>query len=210
MPAGWVHQVHSLIEFGLPYATVHSRKDWFSRRSPGLCHRQVGHRKYQSFGKSWSFDRPFSNRDEIRVDRIAQWKGPIIAEEFMVSVSHDLDDRVWDFDGTARDERAFRRKRWEGFCAWLILNPAVLKAWAQVDVLAGRIHRVIDGVEVWKHDPELIPAYAVLLRRVRFVLSRDRMLREVVAAYDQSNAAAALSNNAFESRRSASAVQRER
>lgn len=210
MPAGWVHQVHSLIEFGLPYAAVHSRKDWFSRRSPGLCHRQVGHRKYQSFGRSWSFDRPFSSRDERRVDRIAQWKGPTIAEEFMVSASHDLDDRVWDFDGAARDERAFRRKCWEGFCAWLILNPAVLKAWAQVDVLAGRIHRIIDGVEVWEHDPELIPAYTALLGRVRFVRSRDRMLREAVAAYDRSNTATALSNNAFESRRSASADQRER
>src|SRR3972149_6294557 len=156
MASGWVHQVHSLIAFGLPYSHVHSRKDSHSQRSPGLRHRRFRHRKYQTCGETWDFDGPYSERHKAQVERIRRWKGPALAERYMVSASHDVDDKVWDFDDSPRDERAFRRKYWEGFCAWLVLNPAALKAWAQVDVVAGRIHRVIDDVEVWEGESELI------------------------------------------------------
>jgi hypothetical protein len=81
-----------------------------------------------------------------------------------------------------------------------VLNPDVLKSWAGVDVVAGRIHRVIDGVEVWEDEPTLRPAYAVLYDRVCFLVRRNRSLREALVEYGSSDVAA-LSNIASEAQR---------
>lgn len=185
MARGLVHEVHSLVAFGLPYRHVHARKDAFSRRSPGLRHRRVKHRKYQAFGKTWDFRDPYPAKAQRQVERIVRWKGPDRAEEYMASVSHDVDDKSWDFDGTTRVERFAIRKYWESFCAWLVLNPDILKSWAGVDVAAGRIHRVIDGVEVWEEEPKLAGAYATLYNRVCFLIRRDRTLRNALVKYGQ-------------------------
>ena len=178
-----VHEVHSLIAFGLPYSHIHAKKDAFSQRSPGLRHRQVRHRKYRQFGDTWSFSDPSPRGEDDRVGRIAKWKGDIKAEEYMVSKAHDLDDRCWDRDDISRAERLRVRRYWESFCAWLVINPDVLKAWAQVDVIEGRIHRVIDGVEVWEEEPTLRAAYFALYNRVCFLIRCKRALREALVEY---------------------------
>lgn len=186
MPVNWVHQALSLIAFGLPYASVHRRKDAYSRKVPGSRHRAVRHRKYQAYGRSWDFDTLHRAHDADHLQRVTRWKGPVISEQFQVSVAHDIDDRLWDYDDSPLTERPFRRKCLEAWCAWLVLNPSVLRAWAHVDVLGGRIHRVIDGAEIWEEEPELIPAYEALRRQVLFVLRCDRRLREGVVAFQQS------------------------
>ncbi len=183
MASRLVHEVHSLIAFGLPYSHVHAKKDAYSQRKPGLRHRDLRHRRYQAFGKTWDLNDPFREADHLRSRRVLQWKGPRIAEEYMASMAHDLDDRTWDFDGKPRPERAAIRKYWESFCAWLILNQDVLRSWAGVDVVAGRIHRVIDGVDVWEEEPTLVVAYSALQNRVRFLIRCDMALREALVKY---------------------------
>lgn len=178
-----VHEVHSLIAFGLPYSRVHARKDAFSQRWPGIKHRKVKHHKYQMFGRTWDFSDPFPENESARVTRIVRWKGVELAEEYMVSVAHDVDDRTWDFEGSSSDDRAAIRKYWESLCAWLVLSPHILKSWARVDVMAGKIHRVVDRVEVWEDEPALIPAYLALRNRVGFLVRRDKRLREALVKY---------------------------
>ena len=195
-----VHEVHSLVAFGLPYGHVHAKKDVFSQKAPGVRHRQVRHRKYQSFGRTWNFSGPFPAHENHRIQRIARWKGDIRAEEYMVSQAHDFDDRCWDREDIPRTERAAVRRYWESLCAWLVLNPDVLKCWGGVDVVAGRIHRVIDGVEVWEDEPTLPPAYAALYNRVCFLIRRNKALRDALVecgGFDR----AALSNIACTRRR---------
>ena len=181
MASRLVHEVHSLIAFGLPYGHVHARKDAFSQKVPGIRHRKVRHRKYRLFGHTWDFSNPFPPSEDHRIERIARWKGDVRAEEYMVSIAHDLDDRCWDREDIPRAERAAVRKYWESLCAWLVLNPEILKSWAGVDVVTGRIHRVIDGIDVWEEEPTLRPAYAALYNRVCFLICRDRALREALA-----------------------------
>jgi len=200
MASRLVHEVHSLVAFGLPYTHVHAKKDAFSRKAPGIRHRQVKHRKYRLFGCTWDFEDPFPAHENHRIERIARWKGDVRAEEYMVSNAHDLDDRCWDREDIPRAERGAVRRYWESLCAWLVLNPDVLKSWAGVDVVAGRIHRVIDGVEVWEDEPTLRPAYAVLYDRVCFLVRRNRSLREALVEYGSSDVAA-LSNIASEAQR---------
>lgn len=195
-----VHEVHSLIAFGLPYSHVHAKKDAFSQEAPGIRHRQVRHRKYQQFGHTWDFSDPFPKSEAHRIKRIADWKGKIKAEEYMVSKAHDLDDRCWDREDIPPVERASIRRYWESLCAWLVLNPEVLKSWAGVDVVAGRIHRVIEGVKVWEEEPTLRPAYAALYNRVCFLVRRNRALREALVEYGGFDLAA-LSNIACTRRR---------
>ena len=182
MASRLVHAVHSLIAFGLPYEHIHARKDSFSQRRPGGRHRAVRHRKYQQLGSEWDFADAYTPDWQHRLERIGRWKGTALAEAYQVSTAHDLDDKVWDFEDRARSERAAVRKYWEGVCAWLVLNPEILKTWGGVDVVAGRIHRVIDGAEVWEPEPGLSAAYASLRRHVEFLLRVDRRLREALQA----------------------------
>ena len=183
MPNKLVHGVHALIAFGQPYSHVHKRKDAFSQRMPGARHRQVKHRKYQAFGRTWDFTYPFATNECRQIERVRRWKGTAVAEEYMASLSHDVDDRIWDFDGISRSERAAIRNYWEAFCAWLILNPDILKEWAGVNVMEGRVLRLIDGVEVWEDEPALIGAYAALYNHVRFLIRCKAALRTTLTEY---------------------------
>lgn len=183
MPNRLIHEVHALIAYGRPYSQVHRTKDAFSQRAPGMKHRSVKHRKYNAFGITWCLDNAFSLREKRSIERIAQWKGPEVAEKYMVSLSHDVEDKIWDFDGVPTDQRREIRKYWEALCVWLVLNPEYLKTWAGVDVVAGRIQRLVGAVELWEDEPALIDEYSALYKRVCFLLTRSKKLREAIHTY---------------------------
>lgn len=183
MASKFVHDVLSLIIFGLPYDEVHARKDSFSQLAPGIIHRKVRHRKYQAYQKTWNMEAPFSHEENRSIKRVLAWKGADIAEEYMASLSHDVQDRVWDYPEISADERAAVRLYWEAFCVWLVLNPDLLKSWAGVDVISGRVCREVDGVSIWQEEPALIGAYAALFNRANFLLRRKNALRETLQRY---------------------------
>jgi hypothetical protein len=160
MARGFVHAALDLIAFGRTYAPIHKTKDAFALRVPGLRHREIGHDWYQNFGRGWDFDDPFpeSRRKDIR--QILLHRGPDFSEEAMASDAHDLLDRTW--DNLSKPDREF----WEGFFVWLLYRPGLLESWAGVDVLRGRVARVIDGKEVWENSPEIVSEYRDLRRRV--------------------------------------------
>jgi hypothetical protein len=183
MASRFVHDMLSLIIFGLPYDEVHARKDSFSQCAPGIIHRRVRHKKYQAYEKTWNMDTPFSDRENRSIKRVSDWKGADVAEKYMASLSHDIQDRVWDYPEMSGDERAAVRLYWEAFCVWLVLNPDLLKSWAGVDVISGRVCRTMDGVSIWQEEPTLMGAYAALLNRANFLLRRKTALRETLGKY---------------------------
>jgi hypothetical protein len=179
MASKFVHDVLSLIIFGLPYDDVHARKDSFSQLAPGIIHRKVRHRKYQAYQKTWNMEAPFSHEENRSIRRVLAWKGADIAEKYMASLSHDVQDRVWDYPEISAVERAAVRLYWEAFCVWLVLNPDLLKSWAGVDVISGQVCRTVDGISIWQQEPTLIGAYVVLFNRANFLLRRKTGLREL-------------------------------
>jgi hypothetical protein len=101
--------------------------------------------------------------------------GADVAEEQMSSDSHDLIDRRW--DELSKEQRLY----WEGLFAWLVFHPEVLERWAEVDVIRGRIRRVVNGNEVWEDAPEIVPEY----KRLRREVSRHQKwrLRSLLACF---------------------------
>ena len=79
----------------------------------------------------------------------------------MAYVDHDYIDRTWD------DLSDLERKYWEGFFTYVLFSPKILKEWAGVDVLEGKIQRIINGSEVWENCPELKREYERLLNYVK-------------------------------------------
>jgi hypothetical protein len=183
MASKFVHDVLSLIIFGLPYDEVHARKDSFSQLAPGIIHRKVRHRKYQAYQKTWNMETPFSHEENRSIKRVLAWKGADIAEKYMASLSHDVQDRLWDYPEISADERIAVRLYWEAFCVWLVRNPDLLKSWAGVDVISGQVCRTVDGISIWQQEPTLIGAYAVLFNRANFLLRRKTGLRETLQRY---------------------------
>jgi hypothetical protein len=183
MASKFVHDVLSLIIFGLPYDEVHARKDSFFQLAPGIIHRKVRHRKYQAYQKTWNMEAPFSHEENRSIKRVLAWKGADIAEKYMASLSHDVQDRVWDYPEISANERAAVRLYWEAFCVWLVLNPDLLKSWAGVDVISGQVCRTVDGISIWQDEPTLIGAYAALCNRANFLLRRKTALRETLRRY---------------------------
>ncbi|MEX2271232.1 MAG: hypothetical protein WD690_07175 [Vicinamibacterales bacterium] len=100
-------------------------------------------------------------------------------------MAHDRLDVVWDYPELSRAERRFARKYWEAFHVWIVFRPEVLKTWGGVDVLSGRVHRVIDGVEIWEDDPELKHEYRRLLRRAHILARCDRGIAFMLKTYGQ-------------------------
>lgn len=183
MASGFVHEVQTLIALGRCYPHIHQRKDEPAQRRPGLAHRRWRHRWYQAHGQKWNLDDPRSPAAAKRLDRVRRVLGPDRADEYTASLAHDHLDVVWDFAELSQAERRFMRKYWEAFHVWLVLQPALLKAWAGVDVLHGRIHRVIDDVETWEVDPEVNREYRRLLRRAHFLMRCDRGISAMLAEY---------------------------
>ncbi len=180
MARGWLHETIDLIAYGRPYHYIHKEKDAEAGRTPGLRHREVNHEWYQSFGKLWIFSDPFPNWLKNSIGSIKEPEG---AEEMMAFCSHDYIDRVWDWDLSSKPKRDRVRKYWEGFFAWLLLNPDILKKWGGVDVFEGAILREVGGATVWEDAPDIRGEYERLIRLVRFILRRDRKLREIIQYY---------------------------
>jgi len=74
-------------------------------------------------------------------------------------------DVLWDYRELSGPERRLTRNYWEAFYVWIVLNPQLLKSCGGVDVFTGRIHRVIDRVEIWEYDSGVKADYARLARR---------------------------------------------
>lgn len=87
---------------------------------------------------------------------------------------------MWDCDGLSQEERSHDRKYWEAFHIWPILRPDVLKDWAGIDVSGGRIHRVIDGTDVWEEEPEVCTEYRRMRDRAYTLLHFNQPLRRLL------------------------------
>jgi hypothetical protein len=179
MPRRWVHETLDLIAYGRPYGHVHRKKDEESQRAPGRRHREVGHDWYQAFGKLWSFSDPFPNWLKESIQRLRDAEGADSAEKRMVSDTHDYLDRIW--DDLPEIDRIGRKAE----LAWVLLNPQVLKDWAGVDVLGGKIQRVVEGQEIWENSPDIMSKYEDLCRDAEFEIRVNKALRHALERYGQ-------------------------
>jgi hypothetical protein len=143
------------------------------------------HHWYQAHGTKWNIDDPNSDAALKRLDRVRRVLGPNKADEYIAWLAHDQLDVVWDYPELSRGERRFARKYWESFHVWIVLHPEFLRTWGGVDVLSGRIHRVIDTVEIWEDDREVKKEYGRLLRRARILARCDRGVAFMLKEYGQ-------------------------
>lgn len=177
MAAGWLHQMHDIVVFGQAYLDIHRAKDAHAQKVPGKRHREVGHDWYQRFGEAWDSSNPFPEVVNQRVRDLGLAEGPDTAERLQVDLAHDCLDKTW--DDLPNDSREY----WEGFFTFLIYRPDVLRLWAGVDVIGGRVRRSHNGHDVWEDCPEVIQQYKRLRREVsRHWRSR---LRSVLLLYGQ-------------------------
>jgi hypothetical protein len=188
MASGFVHEVQTLIALGRSYPHIHQRKDEAAQCRPGLAHRGVRHHWYQAHGRKWDLDNPNSDAALKRLNRVRRVLGPDKADEYIASMAHDHLDVVWDYAELSPPERRFIRKYWEAFHVWIVLRPEVLKTWGGVDVLSARIHRVIDGVEIWEVDPNVKHEYRRLLRRAHILVRCDPDIAFMLKQYGQDSA----------------------
>ncbi|MEW6086841.1 MAG: hypothetical protein AB1498_00805 [bacterium] len=173
MPNCWVHAVIDLIVYGRPYFDIHKKKDEPSKIL-GRKHRIINHDWYQAFGEKWNMSEPFPSCIKELTEILRKEKGGARAEEQMAWIDHDYIDKTWDF--ISNPEKKYR----EGFFAWILLNPDILKNWAGVDVLGSKIQRVIDSNEIWESCPELESEYNRLCIYVKAVIQKDEILRNYV------------------------------
>lgn len=176
MPNGWMHAVINLIVYGRPYFDLHKKKDKASQ-TLGWEHRKIGHKWYKVFGEKWTLEEPFPFCLKDQIFKIRNIKSPDKAERLMAYVDHDYIDRIW--DNLSHKEK----KYWEGFFAWLIFKPKILKEWAGVDVLEGRVQRVINGREVWEDCPQLKSEYRDLCKYVKAVKNNSEILQDMIEQY---------------------------
>jgi len=176
MPNGWVHSVIDLIAYGMPYFGLHKKKDK-PHEILGSNHRIVNHNWYQAYGRLWDFQDPFPSwlKESIRI--LGNEEGAEKVEEQMTWIDHDYIDRIW--DTISAQEKKYR----EGFFAWILFNPEILKEWAGVDVLYGRIQRLIDGHEILEYCPELKSEYKRLCKYVKAVKENDEVLKNMIDSY---------------------------
>ncbi len=176
MPSGYVHAIIDLIAFGRPYFDLHQRKD-LPYKTLGPEHRLVNHAWYQEFGKLWNFSDPFPTWLRQSIQDLLLIKSPDKVEEQMVDLAHDHLDRVWN------DLSYIKRTYWESFFAWVVISPSILNSWAGVDVLNGRIQRIVDGQEIWEYCPELKFQYRRLRRYVRAVIAKNKSVESMIRLY---------------------------
>ncbi len=180
MPNAWVHAAIDLIAYGRPYFDIHKEKDKPSEILRQR-HRKIKHEWYQVFGKKWTFDSPFPNFLKDQILKINQTKGGDKAEEVMAYTDHDYIDKIWD------ELPKHERKYWEGFFAWVLLNPKILKNWAGVDVSDGKIKRIINDHEVWETCSVLKTEYKRLCNYVKIVIKNDKNLHNMLECNTMAN-----------------------
>lgn len=172
MPNGWIHATIDLIAYGRPYFNIHQHKDeaykWL-----GKDHRKVDHEWYQAFG-IWTFNDPFPDFLRDMISNIREGCGAQIAEERMAYWDRDYFDRIW--DDISKEQREYIE---EAF-AWVLLHPEFLKKWAAVDVINGKIKRVIDQQEIWEECPEIIDEYYRLCCYVKKVIENSKDLQNIL------------------------------
>jgi hypothetical protein len=173
MPNGWVHATIDLIVFGRSYFDLHHEKDK-ACGFLGAEHRIVNHEWYQAFGRVWTFSDPFPSWLKGSMQALGDAEGADKAEEQMVLNAHEYLDRVW--DGLSAPER----KYWESFFIWVLFHPRILKDWAGVDVVNGRIHRVVENQEIWETCPDVKSEYQRLCRYTSVVRHNDETLRDIL------------------------------
>lgn len=176
MPNGWVHAMIDLVAFGRSYFDLHQEKDK-AYRILGPNHRIIDHEWYQGFGKFWTFSDPFPGWLKQAIQTLRDIKGGNRAEERMASIAHEYLDRVWD------DLSKMERKYWESFFIWVLFHPEVLRDRFGVDVLNGKIRRVIEGREIWEDCPHTKAEYKRLRRYVAVVRSNDEMLQDMLVRF---------------------------
>jgi hypothetical protein len=125
----------------------------------------------------WNFDEPFPSRLKEYTQIVRDKEGADKAEELQAWVNHDYIDKIWD------DLPDAVRKYWEGFFMWVSLSPKILKEWAGVDVLKGRIHRIINDNEVWEDCPELKHEYKRLRSYIEIVKNNNEDLQNMLKYY---------------------------
>ncbi|PXF55445.1 MAG: hypothetical protein C4B58_14930 [Deltaproteobacteria bacterium] len=178
MADAWVHAVIDLIAYGRPYFDLHKEKD---KPHEFLLsnHRIVNHKWYQAYKRLWNFHDPFPSwlKESIRI--LGNEEGADKAEEKMAWVDHDYIDRTWD---VLSDQD---RKYCEGFFAWVLFSPDILKHWAGVDVFKGRIQRVIKSREILESSPGLKSEYKRLYNYVKAVVRNNKILQNMLEHYGQ-------------------------
>lgn len=179
MPAGYIHAIESLLSFGRSYFAEHQQKDapasWLGR-----AHRAINHEWYQLFGIAWTFQNPIPQFIERAIETINQDYGPEEAELYeAIYLSHDYTDRLHD------RESLVERKLTVAFHIFLMVHPEIIKTKFGVDVAEGRIHRVVDGVQVWESSPETARDYERLLRYIRVVVRNDPELQEILTTFEK-------------------------
>jgi hypothetical protein len=65
----------------------------------------------------------------------------------------------------------------------VLFSPDIFKDWAGVDVLNGKIQRVIKGCEVWESCPGLKSEYKRLYNYVKVVVKNDKILQNMWERY---------------------------
>jgi len=169
MAYAWVHAVINLIAYGRPYFDLHKKKDK-PHEFLGSNHRIVNHEWYQDYGRLWNFRDPFPSwiKDILGNERTDK------PEEKMAWIDHDYIDRTW--DDLTDQERRYR----EGFFAWVLFSSDILKEWAGVDVLDGKIQRIIKNHEVWESCPELKSEYKRLCNYTKVVIENNKILQNML------------------------------
>jgi len=173
MPSGWVHAVIDLIAYGRSYFDLHKEKDKHYKIL-GPRHRCINHGWYQNYGRIWSFCDPFPSwlKESIRIVR--NKRGLDEAEEQMARIDHDYIDKMW--DTLSEPEKQY----WEGFFAWILFSPKILKDWARVDVLKAKIQRIINNREVWESCLEIKSEYKRLCNYIKAVTKGNKALQETL------------------------------
>ena len=176
MPSAWVHATIDLIAYGRSYFDIHKEKDE-PYKTLGYKHRMIRHEWYQAFEREWNFHNPFPSCLKDQISKMRDINGSNKAEKRMAYIDHDYIDRIW--DTLSPQEKKYRK----GYFAWILFNPKILKEWAGVDVLDGRIQRMIDNCEVWETCSELIDDYKRLCSYVKIVIEDDGILQDMLKHY---------------------------
>jgi hypothetical protein len=178
MPPGYIHAAQTLFAYGRTYFDEHQEKD-AAHQILGRHHRSENHDWYHAYGTLWDFDHPVPDWLGPMIERFADDHGDDAAEIYQaIYFSHDFADRV--NDGAAPIDQ----KRSAAFHIFLLWHPEIIEVKFQVDVIKGRIDRVIDGQEIWETSPETVQDYERLRHYVERVLENDAELQRMVAACD--------------------------